>query len=63
MFIQVGSAFRTNFQMNKYEQDFLLRIQVWLLFAFSFHDAEHQGAPVLNFSSVFPAGKKASSVN
>lgn len=49
--------------MSKDEQKFLLGIQVWLLFAFTFHDVEHQEAPVLNFGSVFPAGKKASSVN
>lgn len=47
---QVGFAFRADFQMSKYEQKFLLGIQVWLLFAFTFRDVEHQRAPVLNLA-------------
>lgn len=62
MFIRVSIAFRTDFQMSKYEQKFLLRIQVLLLFTFSFPDVEHQGHPVLDFGSIYPAGKRASSV-
>ena len=48
--------------MSEYEQKLLLKSQVCLLFTFTFHDVEHQGAPVLNFGSVFPAGKTASPV-
>lgn len=60
---EVGLVFRADFLVSKCKQKFLLGIQVWLLFAFTFHDVEHQRAPVLNFGSVYSAGKRVSSVN